>query len=402
MPVPVRGGRRPRLAALLAVLVAAGLFRATQNVAQTTDPLLAHQLLHLSPSVIGAIVAGSLAVSVLVNVTVATRVPVHRLRSAVVAGAALLAASLVLFALARSVSVFIAAALLLGAAGGLALPSLASAAGGGLSGARRDRALAFYTLALSTSLGLGPLLESAILTGTGNALRAPFEFFPVLAVLAVLVVLVAPRAKPADSSATVGRSRQSISFRELLAVPGWRLAVTVDLLYALPFVTVTTFGALLARQDYGATPAQAALMFTAFFTASLLARACLAVLPMARFTPALIAGAVVTTLAGLLLLALGRGLSELVLAAIVLGVPHGVTFPVVLGLVARSVPPEQLPAANALLLAVANGSTVLAPSILGVLAAHAGYRATMLIVVIPAAGFGAVLARALGRHRLPT
>ena len=170
------------------------------------------------------------------------------------------------------------------------------------------------------------------------------------------------------------------------------MALTVQLLYAVPFSAVTVFGALLARHDYGLSPAGTQLAFSAFFVASLLGR-----LAITRRSPVpakhrVLLGAALVTAVGMVVLSLGGSPLVLFTAMVVLGVAHGVTFPLALALVAESVPSEQLAAANASLFAATNLVSVTAPILLGQIVEHAGYPAMCLAVLGPVAVFSAALA----------
>jgi MFS family permease len=171
--------------------------------------------------------------------------------------------------------------------------------------------------------------------------------------------------------------------RSLLGSPGWRVAVTGQLLYAVPFAVITVFGALMARVAFGATPAMAQLAFTAFFVTSFAARTGVVWrTPIARKLRLLwLSGGL--TAVGLILLGFGHGLGLLLVAMSVLGVPHGITFPIALAQAAESSNPAGLARANAGLLAAMGLTSVVAPPIMGGLLPATGYRGMMLLLLIP-------------------
>ncbi len=400
-----RGFRRRPWLVVVGLLVAAACFRATQNMALTTFSLLAHDALGLQVGAIGGLAAAAAVVTVVVNAAVASRVPVDRSRLAAAGGIALLVPSLLLLGTAHSFWVLGLGALLLGLGGGVVFPALATAIGQ-VEAAARERALALFTLTLSGSLAVGPLLESGVLGLAHQNVRSPYLVFLVLPCLGVaaLVLLGRERAGAAAAAAGMGsdsaRARTTVPLRSRglaalrrspLGNPGWRLAVNGQLLYSIPFAAITVFGAVMARIAFGVTPEQAQLGFSCFFVTSLGARAMVAwQAPITHKIPLLLGSGGLTAV-GLLLLAAGHGFGMLLLAMGVLGVPHGLTFPIVLAQVAASAAPGGLAGANAALLAVSNSSSIVVPAVLGVLIPITGYRGMALLLLLPVIGFGGIL-----------
>jgi len=452
---PLRRARLALPAGLAGLLVATATFRSAQNMAQTTLALLGRQDFGLSDAAIGAIGALWGLLGVAVTVLVARRVPTGRARRGAAVGIGLLVIALVMFALAHSLVLLVTAVVVMGAAGGLAMPSLATAAGSA-GGDQGQRALGLYALVLSASLALGPLLEAAVLDVARQALRVPFAVFAVLPV-AGLVVLGAGRreerprtaglvqagdeegagqggvpagdtgvsdrarvgARPAPAGAASATSPpEGATFpldglaspgprggppeparsTPLLRVPGWRLALVGQLLYTIPFAGIVVFGPLVGHVRFGVKPSVVQLAFTVFFITSFASRALvLWRTPIRRKLPLFWLAAGLTA-AGLALLGLGHGLGVLLLAMAVLGVPHGLTFPLVLALVAESCPGEALARANATLMAATNLTTIAVPFLLGALVPALGYGGMVLTMLVPVALFSTLLAR----ERSPT
>lgn len=398
------------------------MFRITQNMALTTFSLLGREDLHLTASTIGVLGALSGLALVAMTVGVAARVPARSSTAEAVIGLVVLLAALVAFLLATSLPVLVAAVLLLGVAGGLGMPGLTNAVGV-LGRANREQAVGLYTLTLSVSLAVGPLLETFVLDRVHQAVRAPFLAFlafPALGALALAAGLRRHRSKPAAQPTTLGAlppeqtapepttpvpsgrgaappapTHPSVGARVrrpgLLSTPNGRLALTAQLLYAIPFAGITVFGALVAHIAFATTPAQAQLAFTAFFVTSLISRALVAWRAPIRHKVAFFWLSAALTGAGLALLGTGHGLLVLLVAMAILGIPHGLTFPLVLALVASSTTPAGLPRANATLLAASNLTGILVPVILGSLVTLVGYRSMVLLILVPVAGFAALL-----------
>jgi len=399
---------------LLPVLVATALFRATQNMGQTTLALLGKDRLGITASTIGWVGAAVGLVSVAVAMLGASRVPARLALVAASGAAVLLTVSLLVFAAASSLPMFVAAAVVFGVASGVGLPSLTTNVGA-RSGPDRERALALFTLALSASLALGPLLETAVLSAANQDLRVPFVVFAAFPLIGATVGLSGWRSARRRSALAETRRRQSLPgagaqapgnepgtseapgerdvparegvevapLRPLWSILGWRAALMVQLVYSIPFAGIVIFGGLVARDAYGVTPAVAQLAFTALFVTSMAGRAWLAWRPLGARKAQAVAASVLLSVAGLLLLALGHGVIELMVAMALLGIPHGVIFPVVLSLVASSTTPAELPKANAVLLGGTSLTSVVMPAVLGAIIAGLGYRDMVLFLLVP-------------------
>lgn len=440
---PTPTGRRLRLPGptsgrrlLVALLVATALFRMTQNMATTTLSLLAGEAVHLGAAAIGVLGAVVGLLVALVTLLLSRRVPHHRAAASAAWALAGLAVSLLVLAVAPSFGVLAAGAVLLGAAGGLAMPGLLNAIVS-TAGTERERVIAVYTVTLSVSLAVGPLLETVVLSAGHQDVRTPYVVFAAFPVVGAVLLVTARRrrrdAGPApvagpddvadpddvagpepagpepagpeageetsvgvDAAGDVATEPAGSPRRRrgggsgLFATRAGRTALVAQLLYAVPFSGVTVFGALVARRGFGVTAAQAQLGFTVFFVCSFVARAAVAWRAPIVAKQALLWASAALTAAGLVLLGTGHGLVLLLVAMGVLGVPHGLTFPLALALVAEATPVDALPRANATLLGSTNLSSVVVPLALGAIVPAVGYQGMMLAVLVPVAAFSLV------------
>ena len=369
------------------LLIAAGSFRATQNMAQTTFSLLGMSL-GLSGAAIGAVAAGSNLIGVLTMLLFTAHLAISSAQRAVFAGLLFTIASLASF-LAPSPIMLLVGSLLLGIAAGLVMPSSATAigdlasSGEDRSRAARGRALAMLALVLSISLALGPLYESLVLSATHEHLRAAYlAFLPIPLVGAV----VAPGRWRVAAAASAG----SGSFWESMASLGslfrnrkWNLAVCGQAIYMVPFALVVVFAGLLGSSLYHASASTTQIGIALFFIVSFLCRAALTRWPAVGHRVELFALCVVTTLCGIALLAPGNSIGLFMVALAVLGAPHGLTYPLALGLVSDAVPLEELSRANAGFQAVSNLISVVVPFVFGVVIDQFGDRAVLLCAAIP-------------------
>ncbi len=406
--------------ALLALYAIALLFRAAQNVAQTSLAPVGERYLHLRPSTVGATIALSGVATLAATMLVGRLARPATLRRWLGAGLLVTTASFPVIAAARSTLALVAGASLLGGGGGLLMPSLTTLVGH-QSGASARRRLAGLTVALSVSLSIGPLVDSGLLSASGNSLRLTLVVFSILPLLAMTLLTrwtssgkrslplplsgdsgeqrAATEPPPSDARLDAGGVEPPVPLGAAVLPsspwrrPGWRLATAAQLLYQAPFVAVVSFGVVAAGRLDRMPPAGAQLAISVFFVLSLLARVALTSVRQIRRPKAAILLVAVLTGAGVSLLGLGHTDAELFVALAMLGLPHGLVYPLALGLVAEETPPELLSRANAALAAWTAAVTIPLPAVLGAIAATAGFRAMFLLLLVPIVGVGALVVR---------
>jgi len=384
------------------------LGRSGQNAGQTTYPLIARNLLHLSNTTVGEMGGLAAAASVVCATQIVGRSrPQHTLVLVAVGQLFGLVAFTLLASPTGTIGVWLAAGAL-GVGGGLAFPALMTAIASGPAH-ERAKALAVFALALSVSLLVGPLLEAAILNATHNSLRETFVvLLPVPATATAASVLAVVRRRRAlggehphavtTSSGDGGRDIGRFSWRK---APAFKLAVTVMLTYQVPFAALVAFGALLARNADHTSPAGAEVAFGVFFGVSFALRGLLALASPKPSTVPLLALSVAATVAGIAMLSAAGSFTPLVVAMALLGIPHGATFPLASGLLAERTPRAHLARANGQLMASANAVSVVVPLLAGWLAGVVGYPHMFLLVEIPVVVMGAALFAQLRSDQSP-
>jgi len=388
----------------------AGFYRGAQNMALTTLALIIKEDLGYGAGTIGIISALSGIVLVLVTLSISARLKPAQLERAVLFSLVALAIGLVIIGVSHSIYLTTFATVLLGIAGGLGMPGLAGsvqlAAGDG--SANPQRILAIYTLVLSMSLAVGPLLEAGLLDATHQDVRWPFIAFTVLPLLA-LVIMVSRRreamalAAKAAASGEPPTAGQPVSERiRLLQTPEVVKALFAQLMYAVPFAALTVFGAEVARVIDRATAAQAQLAFTVFFVSSLSCRGLVAWRSPVQRKGLAFGVSGLFTIAGLAFIVAGHSFLLFLVGMIILGVPHGAIFPLALSALSGSLPPDQLPRANSLLMGSSNFIGIIAPPILGLIAAATTYRLMMTTVLVPVVLVFATFIAYVGILRLRT
>lgn len=384
------------------------LWRAAQNAAQTTYPLIGRELLHMGPLAVGSVVAAAGVANVVCSTAVISWARQHSPAVLLAAGQVLALAAFVLVALPAGRTGLWVGAIGLGAAAGLVFPSLMTVIATATAG-RRAKALAVMSVALSASLVAGPLVEAGALRALGNSLRAGLAAmiaFPAAA--AVLAVWWARRAhRPVSTSGPTpdlgipSTSNKPAGGHHLR--PAFRLALSVMLTYQVPFTALVAFGALLARQADGASAAEAETAFGVFFAASAVVRLILMAFTPGRHLRTILGASAVMTVIGVALLGLSHSLPGLLVGMAVLGVPHGTTFPLASTILAEfgGVDEGELVRANGRLMAGTNGASIVVPLAYGWAAAELGYRTMFLLVEVPVVLAGGLLIVQLLSSRSP-
>jgi Arabinose efflux permease len=345
--------------------------RASNNVLQTTVPLLAKFDLTYTQLEVGLLMA-TMSASALVAALVNSRVSVTARRRLFILFSALYALSLFTFTFSNRVSV-LAYVSLAGVSYGFIFPNIMTAAQLFPDQRLRERVIAAYTLALAISLIAGPALESLVLAHF--PLRLSFLFFaPLGIIVAALSPIVRFPREPGKRREDRGKG-PSVWSRV-----GFRVGIYTFLVYSAPAALLLTFGGIFAREAFHAPYWLVTLIFAAFFTASFLTRVLLLARPIGRLIPYVIMMMSIS-LAGLMLVALSRSLLLYVVAFSVLGVPHGLGMPLAMISISRSFPEEERNRANSYFTSTMMAMQIAMPLVGGLALRYTGFRALMLYTI---------------------
>lgn len=354
---------------LLIIVTMTFAVRASNNMLMTTMPLLAEYFFYYSNTEIGVLATlmslGTFLTTVLIN----ARLDAVRRRRVFIASSIGYAVILPLFYLANPISLWALSAVA-GAVLGNIMPNIITSAGLLPDRKARERLLFIYTLSLSVSLVVGPAIEALILKRF--SIRSSFLFF---APMGIVVAALSPFIIfPQGEERRSGRVK-------VLSNPGFKTATYNILAYNIPFSTLTAFGGIYAVSQFHASYSTATGLFSLFFTTSLLARLYLSIRP-ANKVWTLMAASVSMTILGLILMTAARNVTELAIALLVLGVPHGLTYPLSLISITRTFRPEERNAANSQFFAVMMLIGIATPTLMGLVADVIGLRYVFGILVI--------------------
>jgi len=347
-------------------------WRATTNAYSTMLPLIAKYEFNFQPSLImylgGIGGIGSFITSFFINQRIKKLRPYFILSITLL----LIVIALVPFYTGANVWFFI---LVEGLATGATSPLIISSAGTVEDPKERERAIAFYSLALSTSLAVAPFISSGFLVLTKENLKISLAMFSAL----VLISMVS-----AFFMRLSGRNEAKINGSGIIKRPYFWKAVASNAIYTFPFVAMTYYGAILARQAFKLSYSVSVAMYSVFFITSFLTRFYLTLRPVHSIDRSVALGSLLTVL-GLLLVGTHLNLMLFLVGYAILGFPHGLFWPVSLIILRRSYGDEEIYAANSYYISINNLIWLLTPFISGIIASFVGISLTFIVVIAPTA-----------------
>ncbi|MDP7976622.1 MFS transporter [Tardisphaera saccharovorans] len=364
--------RSQLILAVIFIVLITFAFRASNNMMVTTVPLVAKYDFDLSATEIG-LLSSAFSLASFTATLYNSKICVRRRRVYFMGASIAFAILLPLFYLATPITIWLLS-VLAGFVMGLLMPNIITSAGLYDDPKIRERVLAVYTLALSTSLVVGPSIEGVMLLKF--SLKQVFLLF---LPLGVLVALIAPTIRFPQLE-----SRSGIGVKQVTRNPYFWTAVYNNLTYNIPFAMLTSFGGIYAKDFFNASYSQVELLFALFFSTSFSMRLLLSLKHFERLIN-LTYLSVSLTIAGLFLMVLSPNLAFLALAFLILGFPHGFTYPISLIYIGRGFREELRNAANSLFFSVMTIIGVIVPTVAGIMIDSVGFKLGYLALIAPVA-----------------
>jgi DHA1 family multidrug resistance protein-like MFS transporter len=385
-----------KLQTALPVLIAMGVaffFRTTNSALNVFFPLYGSRVLHLNSGKIGVIfgIQGFLSFAIMFltsfikSLKKTSKALILLLASGLIV---LLSASLLGGLIERSFAFYFAVALT-GIGTALVVPAIVTLVGLMGSG-KKERRVITYSISLSLALLLGPSIEALILRLTHDNLRIAIIacFVPASIALGLnALYLIEARKYPAIQS-----NEEEVHFVKELRVQNKlkKTAIYLQLMYEVPFEATIVFGGLLGSHLDHLSLQTIALSYSVFFFISLLVRSTLSVVQTLRIFDYLIYSAFGVSLGGVILISI-RGAVFYFAAYILLGVAHGITYPLGLSMTSVASPADELIKSNAIMSYWTQLVNFAAPIILGGLVNLYGYIIGFRAILIPVAIIGLLL-----------
>lgn len=377
------------LPALVLLFVTTFLLRMTGNMVQTTIPLFAQDYLGMDAAQIGLASALFIGAGIASPLLIVSRVRVDSLTASLLAFSSLFALAVPLYYFSDSILSFIALILATSVASSTVMLLMLTSAQTMRPGSAH-RTIGIYTVALSSSLVFGPALEG-IVAGSYSGLRPVFlAFFPF--VLASVLLIAVRHVFHARSGGGGQPGRRAAALptmkdaRRLLSSRGFLLPTLGQMSYSIVFASILSFGGILAEQSIGAGYGMVFYLFGAFFATSWATRIVLTLAPDVRRKTLLLSISIVVSVAGMSMIRFSNSAPLMFLSFAILGIPHGLQYPVSTMMIAQATPRERLPVANALFTSAGAIPFAAAPIAIGYLSGTFGLPVSFMLMALPVVG----------------
>lgn len=373
-----------KAAALTLLFVTTFLLRMTGNMLQTTIPLFGQDYLNLDPATIGTASALFMAAGIVSPLIVVSRMSVEGISRALVVFSALFAAAVPLFYLVSTLITFYALILLASIAPSTVMLLMLTSSQTMQPG-HAHATIGIYTVALSSSLVFGPLFEGATASHYADLRPVFIAFFPLVLVSSALLSLRHyswSRRKPAGTGGPHAIPTL-IGARRLFALRSFMLPTLGQMSYSIVFASVLAFGGILAEERIGAGYGEVFLLFGAFFAASWITRIVLTLAPDTSRKVVLLHISILISLVGVVMISYSNTGILMFASFAVLGIPHGLQYPVSAMIIAERTDVDRLPVANALFSSAGAVPLAVTPIAIGYLSTYFGLATAFLLMALP-------------------
>jgi len=354
--------------ALLVIIPLTIAVRASNNMLMTTLPLVAKYMFNFNEVEVGIISALTSLSTFIGSGLINSRLRGETRKLAFRISAIAYAILLPLFYLASPITVWILAGIA-GLVLGLLMPNIITYAGLLKDRKQRERVLSIYTLALSASLVIGPAIETWILDYF--SLPMVFLFFAPFSILTGIMSFFVQFPKEDGKSVKV----------KVFSNPGFITAVINILTYNIVFSILLAFGGIFAKSTFNIPYSMVTAIFSAFFVTSFLARLYLSIMPAEKLWHFMSMAIGITTLGLIFISVFPSTLPLFVAALLLLGIPHGITYPLSVISISRTFKPEERNAANSTFFAIMMLIGIVTPTVAGFVIQHIGFRETLAFII---------------------
>ncbi len=359
------------LYSVLMIILMTFSVRASNNMLTTTIPLLVKYNLSFNEILIGLISAVFSLSTFLMSGFINASLKSKERRILFIFSSIVYAALFPFFSVVNYVSVWILS-IATGFVLGALMPNIITSSSLYPEKKVRERIVSIYTLTLSLSLIIGPAIESIILTRF--TLRQSFIFFAVFGFLAAITSFFIKFPEKENEKISSG------THTSIFKNAGFRASVINNLIYNVPFAMITVFGGIYAKESFHASYSIITVLFALFFSTSFLSRLIFTIKPPDNLAFQMVMSAILTAI-GLSVLVLSNNIIVYSIAFLVLGIPHGLTYPLSLVALTRAFPPEKRNMANSYFFSVLTAIGTFIPIIFGVVINFIGIRFTFAIII---------------------
>ena len=342
--------------------------RSSNNAFMTTMPLFVERYFHFTGTDVGLIAGFSSLIMFLATFFINSRLNAKSRRYLFIFANVLITISLLLVMYSTSFSIWLYV-LFISFSAGIIMPNIITSAGYYPDRKVRERMMGIYTLALSASLIVGPILEGLVLD------YFPLKYgFLLFAPISAIAVILSPFMKFPES-----KSEESKDVK-VFSNPGFKVAIFSILTYNVPFSMIIYFSGIFAEQTFKMPYSAIMLVFSLLFAVSFISRVALS-----YFVPSnlwrYIKISMFMTAVGVSVVFLSRDVLFYVIGIMLLGIPHGLTYPLSISSIGRSFNINKRNKANSYFFAIIMLINIVVPTAAGLLIDHIGFRTVMIFIV---------------------
>ncbi len=302
--------------------------RASNNMIITTIPLLADYYFHFTPLLIGIVSSFASIFSFISSIFVNSKLSSNLRRRVFILSSFLYAFTFPLFYFVNPILVWIFSSIA-GFSMGIIFPNIITYAGSIGNQRTRERMLSLYTTSLSLSLILSPFIESLILS-TFTLIQS-FLFF---SIISSIIPIIAFKVKFS------GSSKINFGNSGILRSAGFLVSLFNNIMYDIPFGMIETFGGIYAITLFHVSYSTAISLFTLYFLTSFISRTLFTIKPPFRVINLIFFNSIIS-IVGLSLASVSKDIYMYIFSLLLLGIPHGLTYPSSLVLLSRSFSDEE-------------------------------------------------------------
>ncbi len=353
---------------ILIILLITFLIRASNNMLTTSVPLLVKYYFGFSQTEVG-LIAALLSFTTFVSTAILNaRMDSHKRRIAFIISNFFY--FIVFFGISMSnfYSIWVLSAVM-GVLLGFIMPNLITAAGLFKDRKIRERTLALYTVALSLSLIIGPLIESELLNFLN--IKQVFLVFAVFGIFSFILSFFMKFPKERKKSVKVN----------VFSNYGFRSAILNIMAYNIPFAVLIAFAGIYEKDTFNISLSTVTLIFSMFFLTSFLFRLYLSFKP-ANNVRLMMNLTIALTTAGIIVMILSNNIYVFIISFMILGVPHGLAYPLSIITIGRSFKEKFRNTANSYFFAIMMSIGVVLPMLSGVSIDRFGFKITFIFILI--------------------
>ncbi|MCL4391478.1 MAG: MFS transporter [Candidatus Parvarchaeota archaeon] len=353
---------------VLTIMIITFSIRASNNMLTTSIPLLVRYYFGFSQTEVGLIAALLSFTTFLTTAFLNARMSAERRRLAFILSNLIYMLVFLGVWVSNFYSIWLLSAVM-GVLLGFLMPNIITSAGLFKDLKTRNRILSLYTVILSFSLIIGPMIESELLNFI--SIRQAFLVF---ALFGLVSFVLSPYLRfPVEK-------KKKVKIR-VFSNYGFRSALFNIMAYNIPFAVLIAFAGIYEKDTFAISFSLVTLIFSLFFLTSFLSRIYLSFKPVSNLK-FVMNFTILLTFIGITTMLLSKDLTVFIGAFLILGIPHGLAYPTSIVTIGRSFSTRFRNAANSYFFAIMMSVGVILPTLSGFSIDRVGFKSTFVFILV--------------------